>query len=408
MNLTKSQKIAILMTIFWELFAYNLNFKSYSNRLDFTGFTLASIPAIIYWSVIWIWGAEAFANAGNSLKLIMAKIIKSVKLKKFKCKKRTSDTCATQTSSYKWSFVYWSLFLLFAIAYYNMKSNNMLILKFSVWKYAIGQCIAIILSTCILFLIFKLIVGLLRLVHNLIHKTKNKKQINQKGMPFPLISIILFAVIIAFAYKHSIYSNLYVEKTKQQIVDAYDEAAEGNYNKVNDIDFKPAAEMYDIILSYVGDCFNKIMPEDITTEDNRSWIKTKEGITKLYKRGQKIIQSIDAKQADVQVCYDKAINYYEQQCQNGKVYPICSELIKEVQNVSFEKAVNTVNEIINKRKELIRSEFKIYECLNKKQDTMKCLDEIKRYDNQANDYNKFRSEKIAEMRDDLISISKTK
>ena len=90
MNLTKSQKIAILITIFWELFAYNSNFKSYSNRLDFTGFILASIPAIIYWSVIWIWGVEVFTNVVNNLKLILAKIIKSMKLNQFKSKKRTT------------------------------------------------------------------------------------------------------------------------------------------------------------------------------------------------------------------------------------------------------------------------------------------------------------------------------
>lgn len=67
-DLTKLQKIIILTTIFWEIFAYNANFKSYRNRLDFTGFMLASTPVIIYWSVVWVWGFGVFKKLFSSLR----------------------------------------------------------------------------------------------------------------------------------------------------------------------------------------------------------------------------------------------------------------------------------------------------------------------------------------------------
>ncbi len=60
MKLNKIQKILILASIFWEIFAYNISYYNYGHRLDFEKFMLASSPVILYWSVVWIWGFGTF------------------------------------------------------------------------------------------------------------------------------------------------------------------------------------------------------------------------------------------------------------------------------------------------------------------------------------------------------------
>ena len=52
LKLTRFQKIAILITIFWEIFAYNLNYENFAGGLKFIDFMLTSSPAIIYWSIV--------------------------------------------------------------------------------------------------------------------------------------------------------------------------------------------------------------------------------------------------------------------------------------------------------------------------------------------------------------------
>lgn len=71
-NLTKFQKIMILITIFWELFACNTNYNSYRNRFNFSDFLLMSSPVILYWSIIWVWGFDVF----NKLFKILGSFIK--------------------------------------------------------------------------------------------------------------------------------------------------------------------------------------------------------------------------------------------------------------------------------------------------------------------------------------------
>lgn len=59
-NLTKFQKIIILITIFLELFICNVNYNSYRNRFNFSDFLLMSFPVILYWSVTWVCGFGTF------------------------------------------------------------------------------------------------------------------------------------------------------------------------------------------------------------------------------------------------------------------------------------------------------------------------------------------------------------
>ena len=71
-NLTKFQKIIILISIFWEVFVYCFNL-SYLNKLYFNGFILGSIPVIIYWSVVWVLGFGYFE--GLFKKMLIVRII---------------------------------------------------------------------------------------------------------------------------------------------------------------------------------------------------------------------------------------------------------------------------------------------------------------------------------------------
>lgn len=68
LKLTRFQKIAILITIFWEIFAYNLNYENFAGGLKFIDFMLTSSPAIIYWSIVWIWGLTAILQALKNIK----------------------------------------------------------------------------------------------------------------------------------------------------------------------------------------------------------------------------------------------------------------------------------------------------------------------------------------------------
>ena len=68
MKLNKIQKILILASIFWEMFAYNISYYNYGHRLDFEKFMLASSPVILYWSVVWIWGFGTFVKLFNKFK----------------------------------------------------------------------------------------------------------------------------------------------------------------------------------------------------------------------------------------------------------------------------------------------------------------------------------------------------
>ena len=67
-KLTKIQKILILVSIFWEMFAYNISYYNYGHRLDFEKFMLASSPVILYWSVVWIWGFGTFVKFFRNVK----------------------------------------------------------------------------------------------------------------------------------------------------------------------------------------------------------------------------------------------------------------------------------------------------------------------------------------------------
>ena len=68
MKLNKVQKILILASVFWEIFAYNISYYNYGHRLDFEKFMLASSPVILYWSVVWIWGFGTFVKFFRNVK----------------------------------------------------------------------------------------------------------------------------------------------------------------------------------------------------------------------------------------------------------------------------------------------------------------------------------------------------
>lgn len=61
-NLTKAQKILIVLSILWEIIALVISYQTQRVRgivveyLNLKDFILASLPVILLWSVIWIWG----------------------------------------------------------------------------------------------------------------------------------------------------------------------------------------------------------------------------------------------------------------------------------------------------------------------------------------------------------------
>ena len=75
LKLSRLQKIAILITIFWEIFAYNINYENFADKLNFTNFMFTSSPAIIYWSIVWIWGLTTILQNLKNIKNIFERFL---------------------------------------------------------------------------------------------------------------------------------------------------------------------------------------------------------------------------------------------------------------------------------------------------------------------------------------------
>mgnify|MGYP000133508491 CR=1 FL=1 len=69
-NLTKAQKILIVLSILWEIIALVISYQTQRVRgvvveyLNLKDFILASLPVILLWSVIWIWGFNWLKKIG--------------------------------------------------------------------------------------------------------------------------------------------------------------------------------------------------------------------------------------------------------------------------------------------------------------------------------------------------------
>lgn len=78
-NLTKAQKILIVLSILWEIIALVISYQTQRVRgvvveyLNLKDFILASLPVILLWSVIWIWGFNWLKKITNK------KILENIK-----------------------------------------------------------------------------------------------------------------------------------------------------------------------------------------------------------------------------------------------------------------------------------------------------------------------------------------
>lgn len=78
-NLTKAQKLLIVLSILWEIIALVISYQTQRVRgivveyLNLKDFILASLPVILLWSVIWIWGFNWLKKITNK------KILENIK-----------------------------------------------------------------------------------------------------------------------------------------------------------------------------------------------------------------------------------------------------------------------------------------------------------------------------------------
>lgn len=125
MKLTKSQRAIILVTLIWEIIAYNCCYNNFAKRLNFSDFIIASLPFIVYWSIVWIWGfgtlskiiKKIFAsNKKNSLKELYSKIFDNnnyiAQIKKESSSAENNSIEKGHKSSVVWVILWWILFFI--------------------------------------------------------------------------------------------------------------------------------------------------------------------------------------------------------------------------------------------------------------------------------------------------------
>lgn len=402
-NLTKFQKIIILITIFWEIFVYRFNL-GYRNRLDFRDFILASSPVIIYWSVVWVFGFGTFKKLfGNVFYKMMDYKNKSVATSTKKnepagnhtTKKEPADSNTVKSKSAdnhtvkndtgsSISFLIFGTFILYFITGYATTR-----LRYTDPTFCLGSAIASLVAGLIVFFIMVILTCFVKDVEK-----RNKR----RSILFFIVSLMLCSGNYFRAQEQSELDRRHAQNLKQQLVNVAAKGGEVNREDFNEINSKLVraymTSIYDAIGTKLPQYLNDTHLSGILQEqDELKLLKSRSGVRTLYERGGKIIAEIDKLdiEADIKNIYIQVAEEAHKNCKMqalGMRDTLFCDRQKAGYLFSLNVSIMPVVEQINKKRKLVHSEYDIIKCLYKYSEKEKCRHLFEKYLKEESEFQK--------------------